>query len=58
MRVLWTRSNLALLCQHDSAATGTAISEGGIDLQSFFWDPLSPGSRDPDVKLLISIGVV
>jgi len=35
IRVLWTRSKIALLCQHDIGAIGTTISEGGIDLQIF-----------------------
>ena len=37
---------------------GARISEAGIDILLFFWDPLEPQPHDPDIRALLPIAVV
>jgi methylglyoxal synthase len=37
---------------------GARISEGALDFQIFFWEPLEPQPHDSDVKALLRVIVV
>lgn len=37
---------------------GSRITEGGIDVLLFFWDPLQPQPHEPDVRALLRIAVL
>ena len=37
---------------------GARISDGGVDVLLFFWDPLEPQPHDPDIRALLRIAVV
>ncbi len=57
------RSGLAVHCFNSGPLggdqqIGALISEGGVDMLIFFWDPLEPMSHDPDIKALLRLATL